>query len=174
MTIRFELLFLLLAGPTIAAAQWGMNGCEVKSPPATVLGLKLRMTTEQVRAVIKRSPEREMSAADLKGVPGLARVKGFIFEFYEGRLSRLDVSFRSPHPDWGDPKRFARAFSARTGLPYRSWVFNPTSAVIVCDEFMVEAYAETNHLSMTDLIALDAEKKKLFDEAERKRKESKP
>lgn len=127
-----------------ASAQEGHCNLQLKQAP-TLRGLRLGMSTEQVRAVF---PKLSIPSADQNGFasalggfsdePGAnAGVSAIYLSFFDNRLVRFSVQYNNS-VQWDSPARFSTKVSESLHLP-DLWVSgNNSLRTLSCDGFEVE------------------------------------
>lgn len=95
--------------------------------------------------------------------------------FYDGKLYRFEIRYKSEYVKWNDAYRFAQNLSENLKLPYDSWKFTlDERAKMECREFSIEIISTLNEIIVKDLIAEEKIRQSELQKSDGKQKAFKP
>lgn len=141
----------------------------VKDSPV-IRGLQLGMPEEDFKKAVGGDAWLSLTKANLADKPAFQGIDGITFDFYKGRLSRLQIDY-DQSVRWKDAAEFVDALSDSLKVPGDAWIVNGMSqrGMMQCKGFSIEARAGSNWLILEDTDALAA----FMDEQKRKEEEKK-
>lgn len=132
--------------------------CDLTMKDAPVIrGLKLGMAREEADRIIPLDRVRYLDSSAITAYPQFSKSAGFenvyqvSAEFFEEKLSTLEIVYDPNAVKWKDAKEFAENLAQNFNVPYRFWKFNvkePSVSEMRCRDFSIAIDAAQNELRL--------------------------
>lgn len=132
--------------------------CDLTMKDAPVIrGLKLGMSREEADRIIPLDRVRYLDSSAITAYPQYSKSAGFenvyqvSAQFFEEKLSTLEIVYDPNAIKWKDAKEFAENLAQNFNIPYRFWKFNvkqPSVSEMRCRDFSIAIDSAQNELRL--------------------------